>query len=324
MSPTDDRKPALVTQEFRERVADSLAPHGFAPRAQCHTLVRKKGKNVHRIEFQSSHRNAPGYAVVWPALVFEDAATRKLVKGWRAGGPLNGPAFSLDTPVNVADAEDADHLAALIQERLAFFDWLEDPERVLADVARRYVSGLVDPLLVAPYLRAHLGEGGVLTYAAGLIGGRAELAPAFATELRSPSPEDGGSGSLDHGTQLARAARDLRSRLVSLVPTDVVESTARAARHLRNHLGLQLRAWGEPDAARALRRAHDDDVTYAYAAQKALSEPGVDSVAGARLALTLATGATRDPVRSAPEPRLFQYFVRHTEPFAPVAAAPPA
>ena len=72
---------------------------------------------------------------------------------------------------------------------------------------------------------------------------------------------------------------------------------------------------GEVEAAHALRRAIDDDITRVHAMQANQSEPLVDSVRAARLALTLALGVDRAPRRDAPSPRLYQYYANHTEPF---------
>ena len=119
--PDDVRRPAIVTEAFREAIARRLAPMGFEARAHAKSLVRKHGKNVHRIDFSSSHYDTPGYAVAWPALWFQDAATRKLVKGWRAGGSLTGASFAFDAPTNVASATEAEVLADLVVSEIAFF-----------------------------------------------------------------------------------------------------------------------------------------------------------------------------------------------------------
>ena len=264
---------------------------------------------MHRIDFSSSHYNTPGSAVVWPALWFEDAATRKLVKGWRAGGSLIGPEFAFDAPTNVASPADADALDRLVVSAIEFFDWLEDPGAVLREVSRRYVRGLVEPLVITPYLRVHLGEDATYTYAEALLRGRPELAPAYLTAI------EGGHEGYDHGTRLANAlATHVRPRVE--LPSDMVPAPVRTA-GLRDDIGLQLRAWGEVEAAHALRRAIDDDITRVRAMQTSQAENMVDSVRAARLALTLALGVDRAPRRDAPSPRLFQYHANHVQPFLP-------
>lgn len=318
MGEIDTRKPALVTEAFRAHLGERLVALGFEARAQGKSFVRKRGKNVHRVELQSSYRNAPGYAVAWPSLVFEDAATRKLEKGWRAGGLLGGPSFgAIDAPRNVANADDAEALVSLVLERVSFFDWLETPERVRSDVSSRYVAGLVDPHLIVPYLHANLGEAAAEGYAACLLAGRPELAPAFLGASKEESGERAGLAQADHGTQLARALRGPCTRLLDALPRDTACSRLAAARHLRCFFGRQLRAFGERAAAHALHRAEDEDVVGTHTAQKASKEPLTSSVEAARLALALATGEDRAPRRDAPVPRFFQYFAHHMDAFAP-------
>jgi hypothetical protein len=118
----------------------------------------------------------------------------------------------------------------------------------------------------------------------------------------------------DHGSQLAQALKG-RVRGPLDVPSDAVRSPDDTQRHLRDVMGLQLRAWGEVEAAHALRLAGDDDIARVRAAQVSATETWVDSVRAARLALTLALGVDRPPRRDAPSPRLFQYYANHVEPF---------
>ncbi len=314
MATADHRRPSLVTEEFRVSLAERLRPLGFEARAQHKSLVRKVGKNLHRVDFTSSYRNAPGYAVVWPALHFEDAATRKLLKGWRAGGLLSTGLFALSVPNNVAESADAAKLADVVVAELAFFDWMEDPAAVLREVSRRYVPGLLDPLTIAPFLRARLGVGAVHAYATALLTGRPELAPAFATELAAPDGTAEAPANLDHGTLLARGVRAFGGGLSVAVPSDTVTSVAKTARHLRCFFGRQLRAWGEPRQAGELRRIGDDAIHAVRKQQEAFGPSIVDNKASARLILAL-TGDDRDPARQVPSPRLFQYHVLHAEPW---------
>jgi hypothetical protein len=313
MSGLDHRKPSVVTDEFRARIARDLVPRGFAVRARGASLVRKRGKNTHRIDFSSSHKNAEGYVVCWVGPFFEDAAVRKTEKGWRAGGLLTGPAFAEEGSTNVAVPADADALAERIVQHLAFFDLLEDPARVLVEVRRRYVPGLVAPVVVVPYLRARLGAGAVSEYASALLAARPELWPAFASTRAGSAATTHGVALADHGTQLAMVITAAEESALK-VPADVVTSNQPPARSLRCFFGRQLRAWGEPAAAAELRSVGDEDILRARAAQDALGEPIVDSVAAARLVLHLAAREDRLPARPAPSPRLFQYHVLH-EPF---------
>lgn len=313
VATVDRRKPAAVSDAFRARVADRLLPLGFVARAANKALVRKRGRNLHRVAFASSHHNAPGQVAAWVRLEHEDAATRRLARGWRAGGQLDGRELALELETNVAVATHADRLVETIVEQLAFFDLLEQPRIVAAEVMRRYVPGILDPDVVAPYLRAHLGAGAVIAYAAALLRGRPELAPAFVTAL---DEEDDGRPLRDHGTQLAHAVRTHGGGARPDVPAGAVRSPAPAARSLRSFFGLQLRAWGEPAAAHALHAVGDDVIVHVQAAQQALAGPLVDSPDAARLALEAALGEDRAPRRRAPSPRLFQYHARH-EPFAP-------
>lgn len=278
---------------------------GFEPRAGGKALVRKRGKNVHRIEIGSSHRNTEGYVVAWPSLTFEDAATRKVVKTWRAGGQIGTVAFAADVPDNVAQSEAAEVLIADIVQRLAFFDWLERPADVLEDVTRRYVPGLTEPVRVEPFLRAHLGEPAVLRYAAGLLGGRPELVPAVLAHWstkRAPAVDLHD----DHGTQLASVIASSHRDALPIPPGSVQAKAATTG--LRDFFGNQLRAWGESVAARELCHVPDDLILRARKEQQKLQgENLVDNRGAVRVVLRTALGLDRDPARTAPEPRLFQY-----------------
>ncbi len=315
MPKVDLRKPALVTEDFRRRIADLLVPRGFDVRAKG-ALVRRAGKSAHRVEFSSSHLNHPGHAICWISFAYEDAAVRARHPGWRTGGFLHGHVFDGSTSsqsLNVADADAAAALAALVLERLAFFDLMEAPERVLAEVSRRYVPGMVEPQVIVPYLAVRLGPDAAVSYARALLRGRQELWPAFSSAradaaARPPNPQ------ADHGTQLATALAGVAAVLPDAAPADAVASTEPPARSLRSFFGLQLRAWGEPAATAALRRVADAAVREVHATQKALGVAIVDSEAAARIVLR-AAGEDRAPRRQAPEPRLFQYHPLHA-PFA--------
>jgi hypothetical protein len=303
-------KPSVVRDAFHRRVADALAPRGFVPNAPFSKLKRKAGKSVHLVEFSSSHRNVAEDVACYVALVVEDARVRKVSPGWRAGGALNGPSFAGDVPTNVALSAEADELFSVVLDRLAFFDLLAAPEEAFAQLRLRYVPGLVDPVLIAPYLATHLGADAAAAYGCALLEARPELWPAFASPLEERGP--GGPGVHDdHGTQLAAALRAIGVVGEFERPADVVACAERPAAHLRSFFGCQLRAWGEAAAAAALRRVPDDEVLALRAAQEGLGEPIVDSLAAVRLALATTTGAARDPTRAAPRPRCFQYFAKH-------------
>jgi hypothetical protein len=139
--------------------------------------------------------------------------------------------FALELETNVADPEQADKLVFAIAHHIAFFDWLEDPSAVVAEVMRRYVPGFIEPGLIAPFLRAHLGKKAVFAYADALLRGRPELAPAFMTAL----DDDGNSQIQDHGTQLARAIRLHGDARCPEIPPGTVRSTA--ARGYRSFFG---------------------------------------------------------------------------------------
>ena len=71
---------------------------------------------------------------------------------------------------------------------------------------------------------------------------------------------------------------------------------------------MQLRAWGEPEAAALLRRVDDDAILALQKRQQKLAGgPLVDSAEAAALALDAAAGERQRPRREAPSPRLFQY-----------------
>lgn len=307
---TDTRRPAQVTTEFHQRLAAELEPLGFVARRKA--LVRRRGPTAHRIEFTSSHRNAPGDVTCWIALVAKDARIARIEPAWQAGGELGGPAFFDEPPRNVADPTQADELVGRVRRRLALFNLLDDAPAIQAAVSRRYVPGLVAPGGVVPYLLARLGPDAVAGYAGALLQGRPELWPGF---LGAGRPRGRTNAFPDQGTELALALTKYGVEFTAEPPADAVASSNLAAAHLRGFFGLMLRAWGEVDAAGNLRRISDERVKATRARQKQLGTPVVDDVAHAGLVLQ---ELMRDPLplRKAPAPRLFQYHVLHA-PFAP-------
>lgn len=295
MSPraVDHRRPLEVTADFRARLAETLGPHGFAPRAKGAKLVRKRGGVTHAIELGSSHHNVPGDVTCFVSLAYVDAS----IGDFRAGGTLSTEPFADHGSDNIAIAADADALVGRVVERLSFFDLLDDEAATLAEVCRRYVPGLIAPRLVVRYLAARLGEEAIGQYAQALLDARPELWPAFLGAPIGNNP--------DHGTQLAHA-----SGLRLSAPRGTVVSTVPGSAHLRCFIGRQLRAWGEPDAAASLRRVEDAPIQELHDAQTKLGEPITKSVEAARLALA-AVGEKRQPKRSRPAPELFQYHVLH-------------
>jgi hypothetical protein len=310
---TDFRKPSEVTADFRARLALILAPHGFASRAKGARFVRKRGRNLHTVSLGSSHHNTPGDVTCFVSVVFDDAATRAQHHGWRAGGGFNLSAFDSgsETAANIAQPEQAGALIEQVLSRLAFFDLLESPGDLLRAVCKRYVPGILDPLLIVPYLRVHLGSAAVLAYARALLGARGELWPAFVAAPGESIDLSAPAFWPDHGSQLGVALAGREQLDSGEIPTDLVLSAAREGRALRSHYGLQLRAWGEPAAAALLRRVGDDALLQHSAEQKQLSDPTVHSRQAARLTLKLATGEARDPARSQQSPLFYQYYAAH-------------
>lgn len=306
MATVDPRQPAVVRDAFHRRVAAALAPHGFVASASATRLKRKVGARTDLIDFSSSHYNAPGSAVCFVALHVEDARVRKQVKGWRTGGVLTGPHVAAEVPTNVAVQADADRLLAEILDRLAFFELLAAPERALAEVRRRYVPGFLQPIVIAPYLATHLGAASVRAYAEAVLAARPELWPGFL----GPAKAAARTADLlaDHGAQLAVALAGEATQLAP--PAGTARAGASIAAHQRDFVGLQLRAWGEPEAAAALARLDDAAVAALRDAQEALGTPLTTDRQAARLALA-ATGADRAPRRKAPSPVHFQYHARH-------------
>lgn len=311
MGRKDRRRPIEVTRDFRERLARDLADRGFAARRQASVFVRRTGKLTEGVHLSSSHHNTPGDVTCWIDLSIEDKEIAARAPGWRAGGGLGSPAFKQDHDWNIADFENADRLLDHILASLSFFALAADPGEILRQVCTRYVGGFVDPSVVAPYLAVRLGGDAVVTYARSLLAGRPELWPGFVGQ------RDGAIAASrarpGHGTELAMAIATYASDAAVDVPADVVRAQELVAANLRCALGLQLRAWGEPEAAALLRRLDDDRVTRLRETQT-LAGMTVDDPISAGMALRAATGEDRAPRRSTPSPRLFQYHVLH-DPF---------
>jgi hypothetical protein len=309
--PLDPRRPAEVTADFRARLSSELTPHGFVPRRLGATFVRRQKHTTHRIELASSHRNVPGDVTCWVRLLFEDRQVQKRADRWTAGGQLGLGAFPDPPPSNIADPDEADALLARVLRTLDFFSLLEDAARAEVEVCRRYVPGLIEPGRVVPYLLAHCGEEAVSSYASALLQARPELWPAFVGRMPASGKEV--PLLLDHGTALARELAGYNVPIRETAPADTAEASDLRAAGLRSHFGLQLRAWGEPEAAALLRRVDDERVRVLNTAQKERG-PLVDDIAGAEVLLE-ELGEQRPPRRQAPSPRLFQYYALHP-PFA--------
>jgi hypothetical protein len=312
----DKRRPALVTNDFHERLAKELAPLGFV--AHSKAFVRKQMKATHRIEMSSSHHNAPGNVTCWIALTVTDTEIARVEEGWRAGGQLGGADFQDEPPQNVADRASANELVERVRRRLSFFDLVDDARAVLTGACQRYVPGIFDPRVLVPYLRVRLGDDAVKEYARALLAGRPELWPAFAGARAGALKPRAGIG-LDHGAQLALALAKLDVALTDDRPRDAIESSDPACANLRSFFGLQLRAWGEVEAAGALRRIPDARIKKLRHEQEQLTGTIVDNVEYVMIVLREVRRDARAPRRKAPRPRLFQYHVLH-DAFGPRAS----
>lgn len=298
MGRIDRRRPAEVTASFRARLAERLEPLGFTTLMAA--FVRKSGKAVQRVELGSSHYNGPGDVACRIALALID---KTVAPDWRTGGGLSYEPFADELDENIADSANADALIELVLARLSsFFALLDDPSKALLEVQRRYVQGFHEPRVIVPYLRARLGDDAVRSYARALLSARHELLPSWLGPLKR-------ANHYDHGGELKKLVPDL----VLELPKDTVAGHDPAAGHLRASFGLQLRAWGEPEAARRLRTLDDATLEQLHEAQEKL-DARVDSLPSVQLLLD-ALGERRAPARAAPEPRHWQYEVRHP-PFA--------
>lgn len=286
-------------QTFLLRLAELFSPLGFEARRGGATLVRRPRKAItHRIDVGSSHRNAPGSVAADIVLEYDDTRVAKVEPGWRAGGPLHS-LFGEALRVNVAERAQADSLVEVLRTHVAFFDLLDRPDALAAEVKRRYVPGIPHPTKVVPFLAVHLGSDAAAAYGRDLLAARPELGSGFLRDAAGDrnQPDDGGG----LAQMLARHAPD--AGLVVAPRTLAARSREDAFR--RQALGLRLRAWGEPDAAAAIRTLATDALDPLEALPPLVDDP-------ARVAAVLSLlGEHRAPRRSAPSPRLFQYPVLH-------------
>lgn len=155
-----------------------------------------------------------------------------------------------------------------------------------------------------------LGPAAVATYGEALLLARQELWPAFEGERRTalaPSKHIVRADLPDeHGAQLAIALRAFGVESPLIAPADCLPCTNRGTSHQRSFLGLVLRAWGEPDAARALRSVTEEKVRTLRTAWQPHDPESI------RRVIHEATGEDRLPKRLAPIPAMFQYDVAHT------------
>jgi hypothetical protein len=251
------------------------------------------------------------------ALWVTDPRVARAESGWRAGGHLGGPEFCDEPPTNVADPMQATELVERIRRRLSFFDLIEDPLSLHRAACLRYVPGLITPQVLVPYLFVHLGPEAAASYGSALLRGRPELWPAFVGAPHQAARHN--PGLPDHGTQLAlQLAKHGLGLAGTGPPADAVVSTDPVAASLRAFFGLQLRAWGEVDAAALLCRVSDERIQAIRSEQEKLDGPAVDSAPRVNVLLRAVIGEVRAPRRSAPAPRFFQYHVLHG-PFAPLS-----
>jgi hypothetical protein len=302
--------------KVREQLTELLTPLGFVARDQGKAFARRRGRSTHTVSLSSSHRNAPGDVTCWVALFVDDPEIAAKEPQWRAGGSLDNRCFGVEPPRNIAVASEAAALVRQLCDQLAFFDLCDDPLRVLSEVRRRYLPGFVEPHIVVPYLRWRLDGSAVAAHAASLLAGRPELWPAFvgAAGLTALPP----SKSLpEHGTQLALMLTKHAPEVKLSPPPGTIASSDLAVANLRSFFGLQLRAWGEAEAAARLRTIDDERLKELRGEQQRLTVP-VAELAHVRIVLDAVGDGPRPPRRNAAHPRLFQYHVLH-EPFAPTA-----
>ena len=306
--------PSVRTAAFRAEVARALLPHGFKALAEDKTLRRAASRGVvESVQFSASHRNSPVTAVCWVALSVTDKAIERVTPGWRAGGELGAAAFGDEVSFDLAEPGRHEALLAHVLERTAFFELLRAPAALLEAASRGPVPGLLEPWRIAPYLHVRLGPDAVARYAEALLAGRPELWPAFMGAVAARP--DGVAGTrLDDGSSLAVEAARLgppgfARALAEAAPRGVAPSTHREAAHLRSHLGLQLRAWGEAEHTPRLAQLDDDAVRALFAAQRATQLPA-DAPELVALLLAALPGAPSSPRRAAPSPRWSQYAAR--------------
>jgi hypothetical protein len=309
--------PADRTASFRADVAAELLPRGFTALADNKRLKRSAGRGVvEEVSFSSSHHNGPTSAVCWVALLVNDRAIAAVSPRWQAGGGLNVKPFADDVSCDLALPGQPARLLALVLRRLSFFDLLRDPPALLAAASRGPVPGLLHPALVVPYLRVRLGPEAAQTYAEALLAGRPELWPGFlgGIELAAETPAHGLDDGAQLGLEIARhGAPGDAARLAAAAPPRVAVSTRRDAAHLRSHMGLQLRAWGEAHLTPRLARLDDETVLALYAEQGRQGSQ-VDSPDRLRVLLAALGASPPEPRQPAPSPRYFQYLAR-AEPY---------
>jgi hypothetical protein len=298
------RRPAEVTAELRARIAEDLAPLGFTSTARAY--VRKRGTVRHEIGVQSSHYNSPAEVRWQLVFAYVDRRVGAIAPDWRAFGRLASSPLVEPEPGNLVEPAQAARLCEVVRANVAYFDLLDDAARAFAEVCRRYVPGFVEPAMVVPYLVARIGVEAADAYARALLAARPELGPAFASARAGGMKK--GPAQPDHGTQLARALAAHGAGAGVATPDDVARSERLEAASYRSHVGLSLRAWGEPEAAASLRRLDDAAMAALQKRQAAVKDAApVDSVEAATLAIEAATGTRRPPRRAKPEPRLAQY-----------------
>lgn len=306
--------PSVRTAAFRDEVARALAARGFVALARNMTLRRSPSRGVvESVRFSASHRNGPHSAVCWIALHVTDKAIARVCPDWQAGGTLGTEAFGDETSFDLAEEGRARALEEFVVEQTAFFDLLQQPSAVLEAVSRGPLPGLLEPARIGPYLQVRLGPEAVARFAEAMLAGRPELWPAFLGVVQElmPSPS---ARRLDHGSSLAiesldRAPAGFARDLAARAPDGVVAATHPEAGHLRHHLGLQLRAWGEEDQTPRLARLDDATVRSVVERMRASGLP-VDHRSHIELLLAHLPGAPRTPRREAPTPRYFQYTAR--------------
>jgi hypothetical protein len=283
---------ANAVRALADRLATILLDRNFK-RSGSTSFTRRRGTSTDRVAIDKAGR---------VSLAITDRAVAALAEHWSAGGPLDENTFREIPELDITVPASATRLVTLITKELPFFDLAAAPAKLLAAAQRRYVPGFVAPTTIAPYLRVHLGPEAVGTYADGMLRGRPELWPAFVGKL-------GTSGGVqpDHGTELARMLATLApSHTIAAPPRGTVTCTDLRAANLRAHFGLQLRAWGEPDAAGLLRRVDDAAIRALYSERTT-----VDDRDYAARVLHAATGEKRRPARTKPTPRYYQYQVLH-------------
>lgn len=279
MSLADQLEPVLTARHFKRSGAKSF--------------TRRRGSASDRVGLEL----ARGTCRV--SLTVTDKA---ISPSWRAGGPFDERTFRDVPDLDISVPASARRLVMLITKSLAFFDLAATPAKLLAEAQRRYVPGFVEPTTIAPFLRAYLGAEAVVTYVDAVLRGRPELWPGF-LGVRTKKLAASRGVSPDHGSQLA--AMLAPGEVISEPPSRTVIATKPTSANLRSHFGLQLRAWGEPDAAGKLRTLEDATID-ALSSERSTVD---DADYAARV--LAATGTKRHPARRSPKPLFYQYEVLH-------------